>query len=366
MGKIVREFATHWEGEQYLWFERDEDDLVGTQRSGGCPLPRIRICDLASGPTNRPGYRPPVLWSGEDGILEMHHIDGPESHFHRPSDFDVMIFQFAGNAGVECEFGEFQLQPAHVMHIPAGAAYRIIGNPQCRQLIVKLREPFELAVDPNKPLTETVFDVHPKGSNIAPETIAFPKRTGKIFEMTEFWDKQSEPILIERDHARLVGCAIDRSTRKVSVIRAFDYFCGITGKGGVRAPELFRGTNFKVDVYNTVGQQHGFHRGCDGEEIWFQFRGHGTNDTEWGIHELDAGEIGYVPRGIAHRITGDENFLRFNLYFRRLMRPNADASSHHGNTPYEVKTASCKELPAFAETKKRIEDALARGEHPRM
>jgi hypothetical protein len=28
--------------------------------------------------------------------------------------------------------------------------------------------------------------------------------------------------------------------------------------------------------------------------------------------------------------------------------------------------ASYKELPAYAETKKRIEDALARGERPRM
>lgn len=366
MGKIVREFATHWENDEYLWFERDEDDLLGTQRSGGCPLPRVRICDLAAGPTNRPGYRPPVLWSGEDGIIEMHHIDAAEDYFHRSSDYDVMIFQFAGNAGVESEFGEFKLQPGHVMHIPSGAAYRIIGNPQSRQMIVKLREPFETAVDPNKPLTETVFDVRPQGSNLTPEGVTFPERKGKILEMTEFWDRQTDPIVIERDHARLVGCAIDRSTRKITVIRAFDYFCGITGKGGIRAPELFKGKNFKVDVYNTTGQQHGFHRGCDGEEIWFQFRGHGINDTEWGQHELDAGEIGYVPRGIAHRITGDDNFLRFNLYFRRLMKPNADASSHHGETHYEVKAASYKELPSYAETKKRIDDAIARGERPRM
>ncbi len=73
-----------------------------------------------------------------------------------------------------------------------------------------------------------------------------------------------------------------------------------------------------------------------------------------------------MPRGIAHRITGDENFLRFNLYFHRLMKPNADASSHHGDSRYQVKTASYKELPAFVETKKRIEDAIAKGERPRM
>ncbi len=366
MGKIVREFATHWEGDEYLWFERDEDELVGTQRSGGCPLPRVRICDLASGPVNRPGYKPTVLWAGDDGLLEVHQLDGAEPHFHRPSDFDVLVFQFAGHAAAETEFGEFKLAPGHVMHVPSGAAYRIVGGPQCYQVVAKVRAPFEAAVDPGKPLTETVFDVRPHGSNQAVEEVDVPARAGKILEVTEFWNDEVDPIVIERDHARLVGCAIDRSTRRVTVVRAFDYFCGITGKGGVRAPELFRGERFKVDVYNTQGQQHGFHRGCDGEEIWFQFRGHGINDTEWGVHELDAGEIGYVPRGIAHRITGDDQFLRFNFYFRGLMRPRVDASSHHGNNPYSVTAVSSKELPAFQETKKRIEDAIARGERPRM
>lgn len=366
MGKTVREFATHWEGDEYLWFERDEDDLVGTQRGGGCPLPRVRVCDVVPGPTNRDGFKAPVLWEGEDGLLEMHHIDGPETHFHRPADFDVLILQFAGAAAVESEFGEFQLAPGHAMHIPSGAAYRVIGNAQCYQVVAKLREPFEVGVDPDKPITETVFEVRPEGANAQSEEVAFPARQGKILEITEFWPGGAEPIAIERDHAKLVGCSMSRSTRKISVVRAFDYFCGITGQGGVGAPELFRGKTFKVDVYNTQGQQHGFHRGCDGEEIWFQFRGSAQNDTEWGIHKLSAGEIGYVPRGIAHRINGDAEFLRFNFYFRGLMRPKVDASSHHRETTYSVKAVSYKELPAYAETKKRIEDALARGERPRM
>lgn len=68
MGKIIREFATHWDRDAPIWFERDEDELIGTQRSGGRPIPRIRIFDLFSGATNRAGYKPMVLWAGEDGI----------------------------------------------------------------------------------------------------------------------------------------------------------------------------------------------------------------------------------------------------------------------------------------------------------
>ncbi|HEY4135353.1 MAG TPA: hypothetical protein VGO34_09065 [Alphaproteobacteria bacterium] len=366
MGRIVKEFATTWEGDQKLWFERDEDELVGTQQSGGVPLPRIRICDVMSGPTNRERNKAPVLWSGEDGIVESHYISGAEPYFRRPSNFDMLIFQFAGQSAIETEFGEFRLSPGHVIHIPSGAAYRVIGNSQCHQLVAKVREQFQVTANDEKPLTETVFDVQRVGDNTESEPVAFPKREGKILEVTEFWNDEAEPIVIQRDHAKLVGCALPNSNRKVTVIRAFDYFCGITGKGGVRAPELFRGKNFKVDVYNTQGEQHGFHRGCDDEEIWFQFRGQAKNDTEWGVHHLSPGEIGYVPRGIAHRITGDKDFLRFNLYFRCQMRPKADASNHHRESTYAVNTVSVKELPAYAETKKRIDDALANNAHPRM
>lgn len=366
MGKIVREFATHWNGGGRIFFERDEDELVGTQRSGGRPLPRVRVFDLCPHPTHGDACRPPVLWAGQDGIVEAHYLSGAEPHFHRPSDFDVLVLQFSGRAVAETEFGERELAPGHAMHIPAGVAYRFIGNPYCRQLVTRLREPVKLGVDPNKPLTETVFNIHREDESAVSEPVKVPKRMGKVLEFTEFWAGAVDPIVIERDHAKLVGCATSQSTREISVLRAFDYFAGMTGKGTVRAPQLYESDNFRVDVYNTEGQQHGFHRGCDDDEIWFQFRGHAVNDTEWGVHELDPGEIGYVPRGIAHRITGGPGFLRFNLYFHHLMQPCVDESSHHGRTSYVVETASFKELPALAETKARIEAARAKGDRPRM
>ena len=64
MGAKVREFMTHWDAPGPIWYERDEDELVGTQRSGGRPMPRIRVFDVLQGPTNRPGFTPPVVWKG--------------------------------------------------------------------------------------------------------------------------------------------------------------------------------------------------------------------------------------------------------------------------------------------------------------
>ena len=355
MGNVVREFMTHWDDPAPIWFERDEDELIGTQRSGGRPMPRIRVFDISRAPTNLEGSKPPIVWAGEDGIIEAHSPLGPERSFHRAADFDVLIFQFSGHAAVETEMGEYRLAPGHSMHIPAGVAYRAIGGQQCRQLVVKLNKPVRLGVDPANPLTDTVFDVRPRDGGSDGHEVQMPERRGRILEVTEFWSPELQPIVMERDHARLVGSATAQRGRDISVIRVFDYFVGMTGKGVARAPQHYEGEDFRTDAYNTEGQQNGFHRGCDDDEIWFQFRGHATNETEWGIHELDPGEMGYVPRGIAHRITGGPGFLRYVLYFRHPMYPRVDESSHQGRTSFDVRAASVKELPALAEAQAKAE-----------
>src|SRR5581483_2465674 len=95
---MVREFMTHWDEKTPIWFEREEDELIGTQRAGGRPMPRIRMMDLFRGPTNRDGNKPIVVWAGEDGVIEACWTAGPEPHFHRPADYDVLVFQYCGRA----------------------------------------------------------------------------------------------------------------------------------------------------------------------------------------------------------------------------------------------------------------------------
>jgi len=104
----------------------------------------------------------------------------------------------------------------------------------------------------------------------------------------------------------------------------------------------------------------------DDDELWFQFRGTAKNDTEWGVHELGPCEMGYVPRGIAHRINGGEGFLRFVLYFRHPMHPRVEESSHAGHSQAEVETVSTRELPALQEEKAKLDAALAAGRPPGM
>src|SRR5205823_12274881 len=134
-----------------------------------------------------PGFTPPVVWKGEDGVIEVQNPDGPLPAFHRPADYDVLIFQFSGHAGVESEMGEFRLASGHSMHIPAGVAYRIIGGPECRQMTVKLHKPVKLGVDPAGPLTETEFDIRAICDGLHDgQPVQFPASSGRMHEATDF------------------------------------------------------------------------------------------------------------------------------------------------------------------------------------
>ena len=199
-------------------------------------------------------------------------------------------------------------------------------------------KPMKLTLDPNNPLTETVFEVRATGDSDRQSSVEIPQRNGRILEVTDFWDENLAPITIERYHAKLVGCVTFERGKGLepSVMRVFDYFTGMTGKGGAKAPVLYHGKEFRIDVYNLEEEQRGFHRGCDEDEIWFQFRGHSLNHTEWGAMELDAGQTAMIPSGIAHRITGSPGFLRMVFYSRGLVQPKAFNNISERETRFEV------------------------------
>jgi homogentisate 1,2-dioxygenase len=191
-------------------------------------------------------------------------------------------------------------------------------------------------VDPEKSLSQTNFNVLPSEAfGREQDGKSNGQNGGAILEHTTFWDPQSD-VWIERDPAQLINC-ITEAPRPVKKIRAFDYFTGMTGKGGAKAPVLYNGKEFRIDCYNLEGEQRGFHRGCDEDEIWFQFRGHSLNHTEWGAVELEPGQTSIIPRGVAHRITGGEGFLRMVFYSRQVVHPKAFNNVSERETRFEVR-----------------------------
>ena len=334
MVKKIREFMTHRDPDEHIWVERDESAVIGTVRMGQRLVPKIRPFDLLrSAP--RSGNRVQVMvWEGDTLRIAVENLLGPEEQLTRAADHDLVYFQFCGRSIIESECGVVELEAGEFVLVPAAISHRSSGRDECLRVRIATRELVNLGVDPEKPLAETKFKVSPSESFSPQANGRQDAQSGRILEHITFWDPQSD-VWIERDPAALFG-TVTSGSRAFKKIRGFDYFTGMTGKGGAKAPVLYTGKEFRIDVYNLEDEQRGFHRGCDEDEIWFQFRGHSLNHTEWGAMELDAGQTAMIPRGIAHRITGSPGFLRMVFYSRGLVHPKAFNNISERETRFEV------------------------------
>jgi mannose-6-phosphate isomerase-like protein (cupin superfamily) len=335
MAKKIREFMTHREPAEHIWMERDESAVIGTARMGQRMVPKIRPFDLLRS-TPLAGNRARVMiFEGDSLRVAVEHIVGRETQLTRAADHDLVYLQFSGSSRIESECGIVEVAPGEIVLVPAAISHRSTGAGECLRVRVATQESVTEGVDPEKPTMQRSFTVRASESFAAtngnkPDGAA----EDAVLEHISFWDPQSD-LWVERDCAALIGCK-QEGGRNVKKLSAFNYFTGMTGKGGARAPVLYEGKEFRVDVYNLEEEQRGFHRGCDEDEIWFQFRGHSLNHTEWGAMELDPGQMSYIPRGVAHRITGGPGFLRMVLYSRKLVHPKAFNNVSERETRFEV------------------------------
>ena len=332
--KKIREFMTHREPDEHIWVQRDESAVIGTARMGQRTVPKIRPFDLLRSAPGSGNCARAAVWEGDSLRIATESIDGTEEQLTRAADHDLILFQFCGHSKIESECGVVELDPGEVVLIPAAISHRSTGNDDCLRVRVATRELVSLGVDPEKPLAKTKFKVRSSEPFTAEGSGRQQPRHGRTLEHITFWDPQSD-VWIERDPSALIG-SVTGGARQVKKIRAFDYFTGMTGKGGAKAPVLYNGKEFRVDVYNLEEEQRGFHRGCDEDEIWFQFRGRSLNHTEWGALELEAGQTAMIPRGIAHRITGSPGFLRMVFYSRGLVQAKAFNNVSERETRFDV------------------------------
>jgi mannose-6-phosphate isomerase-like protein (cupin superfamily) len=309
--------------------------VIGTARMGQRMIPKIRPFDLLRSTPLSGNRARTTIFEGESLRIATEYIPGCEAQLTRAADHDLVYLQFSGRSTIESESGVVEVAPGEIVLVPAAISHRTIGSDECLRVRVATQELVTEGVDPEKPKMERSFTVRASEPMTAGNGHkAAAVNGGPVLEHISFWDPQSD-LWVERDVAALIGCKREggRIVRKLS---AFNYFTGMTGKGGARAPVLYNGKEFRVDVYNLEEEQNGFHRGCDEDEIWFQFRGHSLNHTEWGALELDPGQMSYIPRGVAHRITGSPGFLRMVLYSRKLVHPKAFNNVTERETRFDV------------------------------
>ncbi len=318
----VREFMTRWDrpGDR-TGFERDKEKLVGAYRDSKRNTPKFRPFDMLAEPNQSL-----VLWQNVDMRVGVESVVGMQPHFRRCCDYDVLLFQFAGRSTVETEYGVFEMGPSELLLIPGGIAHRSGGSADCLRLFVQLRDPVETLLGADKQVSHTEFDVVRHGGpqwTVPNGGGSGPPET--VLEHLSLWDMPDEVDVIERDYASLVGVASEG--RGIQKLRAFDFFTGITGRGGP-GPKIYESNVFHVEVYNTEGDQWAFHRGLDDDELWLQFRGDSVNESEFGMYHLEPGEMNHIPPGIAHRVVGGEGFLRLVLYSRKPWQLMVDPTKH--------------------------------------
>jgi hypothetical protein len=260
MGKKIREFMTHREPPEHIWMEREESAVIGTARMGQRMVPKIRPFDLLRSTPLTGNRARAMIFEGDSLRVATEYLEGREAQLTRAADHDVVYLQFSGCSTIESESGVVEVAPGEIVLVPSAISHRSTGSDECLRVRVATQEFVTEGVDPEKPTIQRSFSV--RASEPMPASNGHKANgadTGPVLEHISFWDPQSD-LWVERDVAALIGCK-RQGGRIVRKLGAFNYFTGMTGKGGARAPVLYNGKEFRVDVYNLEEEQNGFHRG---------------------------------------------------------------------------------------------------------
>jgi mannose-6-phosphate isomerase-like protein (cupin superfamily) len=342
MTRQIREFLTFWDDPNArIFVQRDREELIGSESSGGRNLPKFRPFDLLKGITySDNGLHSIPVYYGHDMTVFVECPAGAYPFFHREVDQDIAYLQYRGKSTVETEHGVFEIESGEMLLIPRGISQRTIGSPDCLRWALYYREPVQPGVDVDNPTCEYHFDVkrEPDITYEAPppDRKRGVRRDGKIREVIRVRDHSEDDTWVWRTYETLVGCRLEGG-RQVLKFGYFNYFKGKTGTGkGSGAPELLISPTIKAEGFNTVGEQFGFHRGCDNEEMWIQFSGSAMNEAEFGEYELGTSEMAQIPMGISHRVVALPGYVRCTLYAKNYMRQLVTDKDHVTDTKFTV------------------------------
>jgi quercetin dioxygenase-like cupin family protein len=350
----TREFMTGWFshdahsgseielGHMRTWSQREKAGLMGGAK-GPRYVPKFRPFDLLTKPNQA------VIFLGnEDQRVGVDSVVGCQKHFTRNIDFDLVMFQFAGETTVETEYGIYDMKPGDLIRIPEGIAHRSTGTADSLRMFVHLREPVIRMFEESQAVSHHEYKViRHGGPNWTASAADMVKPKGRVVERMVTWRDRTadDNTVIERDYDFLVGASsMKRDVKESGVrrLRAFDFFTEITGQRGP-GPKLLETPNFLIEVYNTTGEQFAFHRALRSEEFGLQFRGLSTNMSEFEASlPIGPGDLNVIPLGIAHSVLCQEDFLRTVWYSKIPWDVVTDVTKHAYESTWEIKTTTIK------------------------
>ena len=168
-----------------------------------------------------------------------------------------------------------------------------------------------------------------------PETKAAEEKVYKQKQIGEFmttWKDFPRPGLAawaERRKAGLMGTA--KSTHYTPRFRPFDMLASPTSRWSSSK------TNITVSASKASWACRIFHRYVDSDMVYFQFCGNSTVETEFGVYEMEPGEVMLVPGGIAHRSIGRNDSLRYFCQSHEAVDYVMNEDQYTSQTSFEVK-----------------------------
>lgn len=152
-----------------------------------------------------------------------------------------------------------------------------------------------------------------------------------VGEFSTGWGHDYERGWADRTMDDLVGVA-KGGHLFVPLFRPFDY---------IDAPNelvtILKAESNRMGVDAPRGTQATFHRNTDFDEVFFQWAGTTTYETEMGTMTADTADLLFMPSGLAHRATGSADSLRMSLRVRDPLTLNYTEENHIGHTAYHVK-----------------------------
>jgi quercetin dioxygenase-like cupin family protein len=155
----------------------------------------------------------------------------------------------------------------------------------------------------------------------------------EIGEFMTTWDDFPRPGLTawaDRRKAGLMGNA--KSSRYTPKFRPFDMLAEPN-----QSLVFLANANHRIGVESVFGVQDAFHRYVDADMIYFQYCGHTTLETEFGIHEMAPGDVLLVPGGIAHRSIGTADSLRYCCLTHEPVHYVMNEDQYTSETTYQMK-----------------------------
>lgn len=151
-------------------------------------------------------------------------------------------------------------------------------------------------------------------------------------EFMTVWHDSARPYLATwsmRNKENLTGEGT--SSRKVPMFRPFDLLAAPN-----QAMVLLENDDHRIGVESVCGAQEMFQRNVDFDTVYFQYAGHTTIETEYGLYTMAPGELILIPEGISHRCTGSADSLRWFCWAVDPFTHVMDDSNHTSESAFEL------------------------------